>query len=353
MGSRWRCLAAAAALSAYFYIFMEWLFFLTKPSFMSVLGTWSALLVLFLTPLPVAITSGALVGGFWAASLPIRSSLYREVWLGIARIIPVLVLSSSVLLLTDNFTSTLFRFGIHSAKEASRSVYAFLFLVLSGLIYWSVWRFEKRVLNRHWLHWTAVGLLGLSLLAGTLMSGSSGWMQGEGSRTGSGLSRLPNILLLSSDGLDAERMSAYGYERDTTPFLRGFVREALLCENAFSNAAHTGASIASLLTGKLPTETRLIYPPDILRGRDAYQHLPLILRNYGYRSLHLSIRHYADAYDLNMRESFDSANFREGVEFQASRFMSGIVGQESAYFLGTGDGGCLCRGGPCQRWIQA
>ena len=36
---------------------------------------------------------------------------------------------------------------------------------------------------------------------------------------------------------------------------------------------------------------------------------------------------------LNMRESFDSANFRDGVKFQASQFMSAIVGQESVYFL--------------------
>ena len=145
--------------------------------------------------------------------------------------------------------------------------------------------------------------------------------------------QLPNIILLSSDGLNAGNMSVYGYERETTPFLEEFARDALVCENAFSNSAHTGSSIASVLTGKLPTEIRLIFPPEILRGRDAYQHLPLLLRNYGYHSIHLSMRHYADVYDLNMRESFDSANFRERVEFQASQFMSAIVGQESAYFL--------------------
>ena len=99
--------------------------------------------------------------------------------------------------------------------------------------------------------------------------------------------KLPNIILLSSDGLNAGNMSVYGYERETTPFLEEFARDAMVYENAFSNSAHTGSSIASLLTGKLPTEIRLIFPPEILRGRDAYQHLPLLLRNYGYHSIHL------------------------------------------------------------------
>ncbi len=31
--------------------------------------------------------------------------------------------------------------------------------------------------------------------------------------------RLPNILMIASDGLNAEHMSAYGYHRDTTPFI--------------------------------------------------------------------------------------------------------------------------------------
>jgi arylsulfatase A-like enzyme len=85
---------------------------------------------------------------------------------------------------------------------------------------------------------------------------------------------------------------------------------ALVAENAFTNVGHTGGAIAAMLTGKSPTRTRLIYPPDILRGRDAYEHLPGILKQLGYHTLQLSMRHYGDAYDLNLRDAFDESNFR-------------------------------------------
>ncbi|MFC1838812.1 sulfatase-like hydrolase/transferase [Thermodesulfobacteriota bacterium] len=122
----------------------------------------------------------------------------------------------------------------------------------------------------------------------------------------------PNIVLIATDGLDAERMSVYGCKRDTTPFIREFTeRKSLFCENAFSNATISASSIASMLTGKLSTRTRLYYPPDILKGQDAYQHLPGILRGYGYRNIEFGLRYYADSHDMNMINSFDEANFRK------------------------------------------
>jgi arylsulfatase A-like enzyme len=116
--------------------------------------------------------------------------------------------------------------------------------------------------------------------------------------------------VLGADGLSADHVSAYGYERDTTPFLRTLLAEALVVENAFANAGNTGGSITAMLTGKLPTQTRMIYPPDILRGRDAYEHLPGILKKLGYHTLQISTRHYGDAYDSNLRGAFDVSNFR-------------------------------------------
>jgi arylsulfatase A-like enzyme len=69
--------------------------------------------------------------------------------------------------------------------------------------------------------------------------------------------------------------------------------------------------VISLLTGKLPTTTRVIYPPDALRGSDSFQHLPGILKRLGYYNADISMRHYADPYDLNLRNGFDKANFRK------------------------------------------
>jgi len=105
-------------------------------------------------------------------------------------------------------------------------------------------------------------------------------------------------------------MSAYGYKRVTTPFIDSLIDESLVVENHFTNNAKSTGSIAALLSGKLPTKTRVIYPPDIFRGVHSYQHIPALLKKIGYRNADISIRHYTDPYDLNMRDGFDYANGR-------------------------------------------
>ena len=122
---------------------------------------------------------------------------------------------------------------------------------------------------------------------------------------------MPNILILSTDGLNASNMSAYGYHRNTTPFIKSLISQSLVVENHFSNNTKSTGSIGALFSGKLPTKTRVIFPPDIFRGIDIYQHMPAILKKLGYRNADISLRHYTDPYDLNMREGFDYANGRE------------------------------------------
>jgi arylsulfatase A-like enzyme len=105
-------------------------------------------------------------------------------------------------------------------------------------------------------------------------------------------------------------MSAYGYRRPTTPFLDSIRDQTLHCENAFSNAGTTYASLLTLLTGQLPMRTKVLYPPTPVQGDAAREHLPGMLRGRGYRTIQLSIRHYADAGDANLIGAFDMANYR-------------------------------------------
>lgn len=65
----------------------------------------------------------------------------------------------------------------------------------------------------------AVALLWLTvaaLIAGSLLSAPRG---GAGMAPVLRARERPNILLLSIDGVDADRLSAYGYEKPTSPFL--------------------------------------------------------------------------------------------------------------------------------------
>ncbi|NOT32329.1 MAG: sulfatase, partial [Planctomycetes bacterium] len=64
----------------------------------------------------------------------------------------------------------------------------------------------------------------------------------------------PNIVLVLLDTLRADRTSAYGYPRDTTPHLAALARRGLLFEEAHATASWTWPSTASILTGLLPEE---------------------------------------------------------------------------------------------------
>ena len=61
-----------------------------------------------------------------------------------------------------------------------------------------------------------------------------------------------NVLLIVLDGASAVRMSAYGYEKPTTPEIERLAAESVVFDNAVSQAVYTIASIGSLLTGQYP-----------------------------------------------------------------------------------------------------
>lgn len=62
----------------------------------------------------------------------------------------------------------------------------------------------------------------------------------------------PNVLLVTVDCLRRDRLSAYGYPRQTTPFLDSLLDTALHCTSSHSAAPWTAPSVASLLTGLYP-----------------------------------------------------------------------------------------------------
>ena len=323
-------------LTVLFYLLMEWLFFATKPSFLSTLSLIEKLSVLILSStLPVAGASLIFLSLQLAGRI-VTNQHYRKFWIWIIGCLPAFVLASSWLLLIDNFTLTVADFGIRSFLGIERVCYTILFCVLFVLAYRKVFQWERWIHRRFSPRTLTLGIGIASLLwmiAALSAYASFGYSVRRNGDKHSDLARSPNILLIGSDGINAENMSLYGYHRDTTPYLRRFANDALVCKKTFTNASTSLGSLTSMLTGKLPIETRLICVPDILKGKDAYQHLPGILRNHGYRSIQLTARNLSDAYDANMRAGFDQVNFRTAREQLTLEKMTPFVGQEAAYFL--------------------
>jgi arylsulfatase A-like enzyme len=66
-----------------------------------------------------------------------------------------------------------------------------------------------------------------------------------------------NVILIIMDTVRKDRLSLYGYERQTTPYLDQFARESIVFENAFSSSSWTIPAHASLFTGLYPSQLHL------------------------------------------------------------------------------------------------
>ena len=62
-----------------------------------------------------------------------------------------------------------------------------------------------------------------------------------------------NVLLITVDALRPDHMSVYGYEKDTTPHLKAFAKEAVVFDNAFATSAWTMPGVVSMFTGYYPS----------------------------------------------------------------------------------------------------
>lgn len=330
-------LIVTVVTASLFYMLMEWLFLVTKPSFMDALP--------FFRNLEILLSAGSLLSGLLLLGL--APFLLVGWWLRAKRpglctllvrllyLAPAGVVGATLLLWLDNFTYTVFEFGIVSTEGITRAGYALVFLLLVACGYrlsrWVGRGYVRTAARRPVLKSLPLALVvivgALSMLA--LLGGPGNVVMAAAPGRGN---QRPNILLITSDGVNANHMSVYGYERDTTPNLRALAETALVAENAFTNSGNTSGSVISMYTGKYPTTTRVMYPPDILRGLDSYQHLPGILRSLGYRTVQISYPHFVDAYTLNVQNGFDLANLRtlESVYYKA---LNRYLPHDHAYFL--------------------
>lgn len=340
LSNPWSVLLFLTIFLIYAHSFLEWIFFVTKPSFMSGMTLWSQLKIYLLSAfglsvLPVLII---LMLAFIGRNLQVRNAENVLFLFGI--LLPSLLFSSIVLILIDNFTYTVFDFGIVSTERISRAIYALFFAALFIYSYNKIRLFiqarskKKRPIKRN----QVILVLGFIFISGlfSLFSIIDNTTLTNSIFTNVEIdSELPNIILLGSDGLDATHLSVYGYERDTTPNMKRLSEDALIAENAFPNAGTTGGSIASIMTSKAPLETDVIYPPDILKGVDAYQHLPGILKRMGYHTVDLSVPYYGDAITLNLLDGYDIANQRSNTNNLILKIVRFTGGGDSAYLADT------------------
>lgn len=330
------------------YLGSEWLFLVTMPSYLDRLGFLDKMFVLLYAIAFIVVLVDILFLPLFVLENVRPNARLVSILRIIYTAIPTLILTSLILILVDNFTYTMFHFGIITSEGIIRVIYAIGFIIVAIILFrrvqlfaqkrsesWQTTTRPKRVINYALLFVLFVITVGIPLSSGSAFRSIKGVVENADSLK-------PNIFLLTADGLNAQRMSVYGYSRDTTPFLSSISDELMLMENNFTNANATSGSIISIYTGKYPANTRCLYPPDILNDKNAYQHLPGILQSLGYYNAQFSLGYYVDAYELNVRDGFNEANGRSSagtgiltnyLPTNYSQFISSVINRLSTRLL--------------------
>ena len=94
--------------------------------------------------------------------------------------------------------------------------------------------------------------------------------------------RYPNILLVTCDAVRPDHLSAYGYQRDTSPALAAAMSFGAHFDRATAQAPRTWESMAALFTGRYPAHNGVRHRGQLLPSD--VPHLAQVLSSHGYRT---------------------------------------------------------------------
>lgn len=317
----WGKIAEVSGLAVGALVFMEWIFQVSGTSFMDRMSLAAQLAVFLLSSLFLACIALTMFLALLVFGLILR--LVRLGWAAIlvAELVPAGMITALIFLIVDNFTYVVFHFGILTTQGLPRMLYGVMVGVIFGIAYgrrlssWQGWdqkeSFPKGIGR---LGWVRLGVIGVFLAAAIVNFDPGGRVAAAVAQPKGAFSSYPNILLIGSDGMSASHLGVYGYDRETTPTLSQLRDTFLVAENAFTNSSETFGSVAAILTGKLPVETGVIYPPNILQGSDAFEHLPGILLKAGYQTVEIAVPHYVDAFNMNIQDGFEIVNGQHSLQ---------------------------------------
>lgn len=141
-----------------------------------------------------------------------------------------------------------------------------------------------------------------------------------------------NVAIIVVDTLRADHLSAYGYERATSPHIAQIAKEGVLFENAISTSSWTLPSHASLLSGRYSYEHGAT---DVKAGAVAfdgrYPSLAQVLEQHGYRTGAFSGNYLYFSRDLGFGRGF--IRFQDYFHSVFDAFTRTLYGRELARTL--------------------
>jgi hypothetical protein len=337
----WINLYLITYLTSYLYVFNEWLFAVTKPSFINGLAISQQIHIFFMISAFLASLGFIALLPLVALSVLPFLNNYKGFLIKLGSFLPAVIVAALVLIMVDNFTYTVFKWGIVLTKGWGRIVYGIGFIIVIILSYRFILnnlvKLNRYILTRKiqlkWIFSILTGVILVSVTTLLFPDHASNSAFPVTTTTNINIENHPHILLITSDGVDASHTSLYGYYRDTTPYMRKLAESALVAENVFSNTGHTGGSVVSIYTSKYPAKTRVFWQPNTLKGIDAYEHLPGILRSSGYRTVQISVPLYLEPTELNLLNSFDEVKFTNAVHSKYLNLIGKVLPRDQALFM--------------------
>jgi arylsulfatase A-like enzyme len=135
--------------------------------------------------------------------------------------------------------------------------------------------------------------------------------------------RPPSVLLLTVDTLRTDRMSAYGYERPTSPHIDDLLSRGTKFTRARTVEPLTNPALASMVTGLMPHEHAA--SRNGLRIKEGLESLPKILARNGWRTAAVVAN-----WTLKDNISGLGEHFEDYLEVFTRRRWFGIVNSEAA-----------------------
>lgn len=127
-----------------------------------------------------------------------------------------------------------------------------------------------------------------------------------------------NVVIISIDSVRADHMSLYGYERNTTPHIDAFAKDAVVFNNYFATAFLTPVSETSVQTGLYPASSKVINFESSLSG--TARTLAELLKENGYSTAAMGTSpEFKPGHEVlyaNFVRGFDVYQTRDGGDFR-------------------------------------
>lgn len=144
-----------------------------------------------------------------------------------------------------------------------------------------------------------------------------------------------NVIFITIDALRADHVGAYGYHRNTTPFIDGLAKEGLVFDTARSNSSYTRESVSSLFSGRLPTSAGAF--GWFAQLPDETPTLAGAFREKGYRTILLSntivLAGLTDGFDEVMHLPLPHIENAEGPKLSARAFEVARNSKHRPFFM--------------------